>query len=154
MKMREQMRQEFLFFKKNKGLKEHLKFKKWILDNGESFTKIDKVLSMKLSKMNDCKIKECYRNALMSDLTGKYRFFEGWIWSKQIPIMIEHAWLVDGNKVIDPTMIISPDGRDRVKDMEWFGVELPRKFVQDKTFKSKVTDSWLASWFLEKQEVK
>jgi len=82
-------------------------FYKWQLDNGKIFTDIDEKTSRGLSEKYRCKIKNCYNNCMIIALVNDdLEYYEGYVYSENL-ILLEHAWLVKDNKVIDPTLAIS-----------------------------------------------
>ena len=123
---------------------------KWFKKNAEIFRKVDKRTSKLLAKQHDCQLKECYHNAWKADVTGRYRYFEGYVISDNIPLAMAHSWLVDKNKgtVIDPTLILDvnyDDGkpiRNRLGD-KYVGVEIPREWLNKTCFKLERTGDFM-----------
>jgi len=144
-----------------------LMFKEWFYNNSKKFTKVNEELSRKISEDENCKIKECYRNAWISTVCNSHlKYFEGYVASMSIPI--PHAWLVDTDgMVVDPTLIINGErmvkqlkkygvtdrkcNRNRLGD-EYFGMEIPIDFVNKMTFKKKITGEWIFEYFRKQQE--
>jgi hypothetical protein len=77
--------------------------------------------------------KECYRNSALTVIRkpDKYDYVEGYYASPDLPIKIEHAWLVDKEtgKVVDPTLGWRPKAA-------YHGVRFDRKFVIRKMVKN------------------
>ena len=121
----------------------------WFVKNAEIFTKVNKKTSKILAEKHDCKIKECYKNAWECDVMGKYRYFEGYAVSQNIPLALHHAWLVDKKgTVIDPTLILDvsyDDGkpiRNRTAK-KYVGVEIPRHWINKTAFKLERTGDFM-----------
>lgn len=56
---------------------------------------------------------ECFRNAYNAIGSGTY--CEGYGWRNGLPILIHHAWRVDGNQAIDSTW-------DRPEECQYWGI--------------------------------
>lgn len=142
------------------------KFLDWFLKNSEQFTDIDKKLSEKVSIEVDAKIKQCYYNTWKGSWNREYKYYEGYLWSKKVPLPIEHSWLVSDGKIIDPTMIIPSykvkkqlkkygmggdnyEGRSFLDDQnEYVGVHIPTDTLNKFVMKSKKTGGFLLEFFL------
>ena len=130
----------------------------WFCNHAELFKKVDKKTSKELSEKHNCKVKECYYNAFMSDIGRKYRYFEGYVQNKGLPLTA-HSWLVDSKgNVIDPTLIIDvPAGKDdeEIKNRcgdYYIGIEIPRDWLRKTLLKSFRTESTLVKYYNYKKE--
>ncbi len=163
---------------KEKGniMSNQYKYLKWFLDNSEHFTDVDIDSSHTVSRQHDCQVKSCYYNCWKVVSCGNLknlRYFEGYVWSKRVPIPLEHCWLVDSKgKVIDPTLIISGDlaykqmkkeypqwtrkdfdtSKKRFGD-EYYGIEFPIPYLNKLVFKHRKTGGFLIELFLSKGQV-
>lgn len=150
-------------------------YKKWLLGNGLTFKNINKDLSKQVSQRIMARIKSCYYNTWSAisyeDLELKY--FEGFVYSKTVPIPIEHGFAVTSDgQVIDPTLAISGKelasqmkkidpqryykardrlGQDQFGD-EYFGIEIPLEFVNHRILKEKQMTPSLFSYYLKEAE--
>jgi len=105
MGLKQHLRLEIKGWKKFKSQSELVKYKEWILNEGTLFTKVNIFLSQQLAKEYNCKIKSCYKNVWdIASIQSDFKFFEGYIWNKRIPMPMEHAFLVRDGAVIDPTL--------------------------------------------------
>lgn len=131
------------------------KYRRWFHSTGKLFQTVDKQQSKDLAVDLKAELKQCHTNctrAILFDFRNKYRYFEGEVMWRGIPI--QHSFLLDQKgKVIDPTMGISEKirikkakkyGIDLKNDpvtfgTEYFGVEISKtnvlKLVQDKRMK-------------------
>jgi hypothetical protein len=153
-------------YRKFKSQKFMLPYKEWFYKNARTFTKVDEKISEKLSLQHDCQIKECYRNSWIATCgRPDLKYFEGFVASEEIPIPIEHSWIVNADgKVIDLTLIINgdrlgkqlkknyginekSDRRSRLGD-EYFGLQIPTDFVNKMCFKNKITGTFLFEYFM------
>jgi len=144
-----------------------LMFKEWFNNNSKLFTKVNKEKSLELSLKNNCKVRQCYKNTwLVSIVKRKMKYFEGLVVSENLPIPIDHSWLVDTDgQVIDPTLIITGQrlekqlrkeynitkenfDKNRLGD-EYYGVEIPLDFVNKMCFKHKISGEWLTKFFVQ-----
>ncbi|NIS95434.1 MAG: hypothetical protein GTN97_05905 [Nitrosopumilaceae archaeon] len=143
-----------------------MRFLKWFLKNAQSFTKVDLKKSEEVSVKTDSQIKMCYHNCWKALLDyRKFRYFEGFVWSKELPLPLEHSWLVDTKgRVIDPTLIINAQETARqmkkkygIEDHfkrqfrigdEYLGIEFPYKKLNKLVFQYKRTGSFLPELFL------
>lgn len=100
-----------------------VKFYQYLLTHGKQFNIIDKEKSEKIRTERLCKLKECYYNAQLMALDSDMKYYEGYAVSGQLPIPVEHAWLVSNGKVIDITWydLSKPD---------YFGLEIPKDFIR------------------------
>lgn len=143
----------------------HYKFQKWFLDNAKSFTEVDREQSELLSKKIQAEIKNCYYNSWrVANTDFSLDYYEGFVIDKELPIPIEHSWLVNTRGVvIDPTLIISGDrfkkqmkkygvktreGINRIGS-EYFGVKFTNKQVNQFAIKTKTAGSYLYLLFKE-----
>jgi len=127
-----------------------IEFRTWFANLGQTFKSVDKQLSKKLKKRESCKIKQCYYNAWKCDIIGQMKYFEGFVLSKGCPIELEHSWLVKDGKVVDPTLCIGGRFGD-----EYFGIEIPRQWLNRHVMKTKTTGEFLVDYYLSlKEEVK
>ena len=165
---------ELKLLNKSKHSGNQLKYLKWFLKNAEHFADVDIDTSHTVSREYECVVKSCYHNCWKIVSCGNLknlRYFEGYVWSKRVPIPLEHSWLVDSKgKVIDPTLIITgelaykqmkkeyknierkhftDDDKKRYGD-EYYGVEFPIKDLNKLVFKHKKTGGFLIELFLSK----
>lgn len=143
----------------------HYRFQRWFLDNAKTFKRVDKELSNKFSEKIQAQIKNCYYNSWRvanTDFTLDY--YEGFVIDNELPIPIEHSWLVDKRGfVIDPTLIISgerfrkqmkkygggeKDGVNRI-GTEYFGVKFTNEQINKFAIETKRTGSYLYLLFKE-----
>lgn len=111
------------------------KFYNWQLKNGQLFKNRDKRREKQLmAKGFAHKQKQCYYNSQMAILNlgvnTVAKYYEGWYIPKKIPIPMEHGFLVENGKVIDLT------AKGDVR--EYFGVEIPTKFILQKINETKM----------------
>lgn len=164
---------ELKLLSKTKGVSNQYKYLKWFTDNAEHFTDLDIDSSHTVSRDNDCQVKSCYHNCWKAVAWGnvlKLRYFEGFVWSKRVPIPLEHSWLVTPQgQVVDPTLIIT--GEVAYKQMkkeypnwkrsdlkkterrcgdEYYGIEFPTKYLNKLVIKNKRTGGYLLELFLSK----
>jgi len=164
--------QELEAYRKFKSSEKIIAFKEWFYKESELFTDVDKKMSEEVSLRNDCKIKECYRNTWIS--TSSFRtlkYYEGFVFSEDIPIPIEHSWLVTSDgKIVDPTLIINgkrlaqqlkkykqkpiekcglKERKSRLGD-EYFGVQIPTDFVNKIAIKEMRTGAFVYEYFVQK----
>jgi len=108
------------------------------------------------------KVKECYHNTWLAVLGTNLRYFEGFVWSKEVPIPLEHSWLVkpDG-KVVDPTLGISTEETNRQMkkqyriestrenrlENEYVGVYIPTQILNKFVMKNKRTGGFLFEFY-------
>lgn len=116
----------------------------------------------------NARVKECYHNTWLAVLRTNLRYFEGFVWSKEVPIPLEHSWLIkpDG-KVVDPTLGISTEETNRQMKRKWIakdyklqtqrenrleneyvGVHIPTEILNKFVFKNKRTGGFLFDFFL------
>ena len=116
----------------------------------------------------NARVKECYHNTWLAVLGTNLRYFEGFVWSKEVPIPLEHSWLVkpDG-KVVDPTLGISSEETNRQMKRKWIakdyslettrenrleneyvGVHIPTEILNKFVMKNKKTGGFLFEFFL------
>ncbi len=77
--------------------------------------------------------KECFKNAATLALSSpSYRYYEGYILRAELPLLIHHAWCVNGEaKIADPTL------RDS-SNTEYYGAEFDHKILLDELLRNKV----------------
>ena len=120
-------------------------YHKWLADNGETFTTVDKDDSKRLADEFDCQVKHCFYNAWKINIEeSDYKYYEGLVYAHGIPI--SHGWLVKDGKVIDPTLAVEALGDNDRFGTEYFGIEIPRSF--SKVHKGQIVES-LFRFFLE-----
>ena len=164
---------ELKLLSKSNNMSNQYKYLKWFLDNSEFFNDVDIDSSHTVSRENDCQVKSCYYNCWKAISCGNLknlRYFEGYVWSKRVPLPLEHSWLVDSKgKVVDPTLIITGElaykqmkkeyptfkKKDFVDDKkrygdEYFGVEFPLTYLNKLVFKHRKTGGFLIELFLSK----
>ncbi len=164
----EQVRMEITLMQKHKS--PALDYKEWFCKEAEIFNKVDKDLSEKVSVRTNAEIKHCFINCFRG-LDPGMRYFEGYVWSVDIPIPLEHSWLVKDGVVVDPTLIISGDKlkkqqrkytkkgyalprdstRYRMGD-EYAGVEIPKDWLFKECVKTKKSGPHLFNYFMEKNK--
>lgn len=148
-----------------------LKYKQWIKKEGEVFNKVNEKLSEKISNRYDTEIKQCYINCFRGLSEPGTKYFEGYVWSIDIPIALEHGFLVKDGQVIDPTLIIS--GKKLKKQQakyikkglalprentgyrlgdEYLGVEIPKEWLYKQCVKTGKSGPHLFDYFMEKYE--
>lgn len=69
--------------------------------------KFDKQRSMELATRVGAQPKQCFMNAMRAFhlLGDTARYVEGYVWiSNELPIPIEHAWVEDGEVILDVTL--------------------------------------------------
>ena len=169
---------EFELLKKHKKGNEYsqnqYKYLKWFIDNSKFFNEVDVNLSHTVSRDNQCRVKSCYHNCWKAVSCGNLknlRYFEGFVYSKRVPIPLEHSWLVSPEGlVVDPTLIISGDTAwEQLKEDyhmtekdkrlthdlkrygdQYYGVEFDLQFLNKLVFKHKKTGGFLIELFLSK----
>jgi len=133
------------------------KFKNWFVENQTTFSFINKEKSKEMSTRTRSKIKQCYHNCFRGLWRCDLKYFEGYVWSKAIPIPLDHCWLVnEKGEVIDPTLIISTKqkgGEDRTKDCVYTGVEMQKDWLYKKCFNSMKTGPYLLDYYSEKMQI-
>jgi len=68
--------------------------------------------------------KQCFTNATkLADGSG-LTYCEGFVWRVGIPLAIHHAWCMDGDRVVDPTL------RDVTEEDRFLGVEFDMQTVR------------------------
>lgn len=73
----------------------------------------------------NAQIKECYNNSTKAyfahfEEDKDLRYVEGHVWMpiSQIKIPLEHGWLISGNEIIDPTLVLSTS-EEKLADYEY-----------------------------------
>jgi len=166
--IKEMVKAEIKLYKEHKNMKPALKFKKWFLDNSESYYDVDLRLSKIVAKRVGAEIKQCYTNCWKTIWNSSYKYFEGYVYSS-VTIPLEHCWLVSksSGKVIDPTLgmgvteklkqIKSRYGKKSqlgvIKYVEkqvgdvYMGVQIPNKFVNKMVLDTEYCASVLQDYY-------
>jgi len=164
----EQINAELKVMKNDTSLAKQYKF--WFRQEAEIFRQVDKELSEKVSVRTYAEIKQCFINCFRG-LDPDMKYFEGYVWSLDIPIPLEHSWLVKDGIVVDPTLVISgkrlekqqkkyikkgyrlPSSNDRYRlGDEYAGVEIPKDWLFKECLKTKKSGPHLFNYFMEKKE--
>ena len=143
------------------------RYYKWLAKNGRSFKVVNVKDSKRLGRMGQ--VKNCYGNSWRAmDFAGKkFRYFEGYFIKANLPIPIEHAFLVNElDQVVDPTMGMRPsdvkagmrkyvkaglsNGSFKPYDFgdEYFGVEIPKKWIDAELLRVQMFNGVALSYFL------
>ncbi len=94
----------------------------WLKQNSTSYTIIDKETSELFRDRYHSKIKACYTNCWkIAICEPEYSFYIGHVSALGLPL--SHAFLVKDNKVIDPTLAIKVDDRERY-GTEYYGMPI------------------------------
>jgi hypothetical protein len=96
----------------------------FLLRNGKKFFSQPKPRRYKMRMA-----KFCFHNSreLVSRSKGKLRYAEGYIVSPDLPLLIHHAWCVDGeDRVIDVTLRDYQTGESRAGAAQYFGLVIPK----------------------------
>lgn len=129
-----------------------VEYKNWLITNSISFSKHDVDLkeSERFHNMFDTKIKQCFYNCWHGLFNRQLRYFEGFVASKKIPVVMEHAWMVTrDNKIIEPTFIIpTPLDEDRIPD-DYFGMELDTDWVLKESAIVKKSGPYLIDYYVQ-----
>ena len=105
----------------------------WIIKNGVCLTGIDLERTERQPFYGPAKIKDCYYNSMVcQSFNNELEYWEGWA-AGIIPT--NHAWNVQDNSVIDLTWSKLDYMRDNPEQVAYFGVAIPREFVQERLFK-------------------
>ncbi len=129
-------------------------YQKWVLENSQLFSEVNVKESEEVAQRVGAKVKQCFYNCWKALVPEQYKYFEGTVATKAIPIPLEHCWLVKDGKVIDPTLIINVGKiKNRLGD-EYFGVEIPIKYALKMGFKLKLAGPYLPHFYLERFEKK
>ena len=105
----------------------------WIIENGVCLTGLDLEKSESQAFFAQSQIKQCYYNSMMAQsLNRELEYWEGWA-AGIIPT--NHAWNVQDNSVIALTWSKLDYMRDNPEQVVYFGVAIPREFVQERLFK-------------------
>ena len=125
------------------------KYHKWILKHGKSFKGSErdtKKESLLIEHNHPHGIKKCYYNSqVLLTISDKFQYYEGWYITENLPIPLEHAFIVYNGKVID----LTSNGRFQV--IEYFGVPIPTKYVLLQILKDSKSDAFLFRYWREKQ---
>jgi hypothetical protein len=143
---------EYTLISNGKFNPNQVKYYAWILKNAQLFRDVDKERSKEFAKNLGLKIRQCYKNAWMISSYG-IRYFEGFVWSERVPIPIEHGWGVLDGKVIDPTLAIKVKGNDDRFGNEYYGIEFPKKTIDDLVWKNKCTGTFLTEYFMMENKI-
>ena len=105
----------------------------WIIENGVCLTGLDLEKAERQPFYGPAKIKDCYYNSMVcQSFNRELEYWEGWA-AGIIPT--NHAWNVQDNSVIDLTWSKLDYMRDNPEQVVYFGVAIPREFVQERLFK-------------------
>lgn len=124
-----------------------LGYRKWLLNNFKYFTKVDVKESKRLSE--NAQVKRCYHNCFNEMTDSRFKYFEGYTWTEEIPIPLEHCWLVKDDQVIDPTLAINVKNITNRLGDEYLGVEIPKDFVFKKAVKVKKSGPFIFDYYNE-----
>jgi len=86
---------------------------RWFRERATVFTRFDAEESRRLSEMSGARVRQCYANCARS--AYGYDYYEGFAWVLDA-MWVEHAFLVRGGVVVDPTLAIG----DRLRDGTFF----------------------------------
>ena len=122
------------FFYNNKVPK--IQFYEYIIIHGDYFTDSQRNIKEEqkyIKALYPNQWKACYQNSLQLALAIKeIKYYEGWYITDVISVPFEHAFCVnDKNQVID----LTANGKFEVK--EYFGLEIPEKYIWKKISKTK-----------------
>jgi len=140
--------------KKKNGLFEYLEFLigmsnsiaadyyKWILREGQFFSK-DKILrDLPPLVMTKPKRKQCYYNSQLAAIENDdLEYYEGWAISDGIPIPLSHGFNVLDRKVVDYTW---------KNGIEYFGIRIPKNFYLREMIRTKTAGTILFQFWKEK----
>lgn len=102
------------------------------LQKGQSFLYRNESKSLeKFCRINNAKIKECYRNSLLLAMACEnIEYVEGYMYIADIPFPIEHAWNYEpiSNNIIDTTAHVAKFKFDTI---EYFGVVIPKEVLEE-----------------------
>jgi len=144
----------------------HYQFQKWFLSKAKLYTTVNEKLSKQISENINAEIKNCYYNCWKAlNESHSFDYCEGFAISNDLPIPIEHSWLLDSSgRVIDPTLIIS--GSELQKQLkkydqdirsdrpnrlgsEYYGIKYKRQQVNNLALKTKKAGCFLYHLFTE-----
>jgi hypothetical protein len=111
------------------------------LQKGQSFLyRKENPTLEKFCRINNAKIKECYRNSLLLAMACEnIEYVEGYMSVADIPFPIEHAWNYEpnSNDIIDTTAHVAKFKFDTI---EYFGVIIPKEvleeYIEKETYKT------------------
>jgi len=86
---------------------------RWFRERATVFTRFDAAESRRLSEMSGARVRQCYANCARSSYG--YDYYEGFAWVLDT-MWVDHAFLVRGGVVVDPTLAIG----DRLRDGTFF----------------------------------
>ena len=160
---------ELTLLQENKNRNKQLDYKKWFIENLEEFYEVDEKLSEIVAEKVQAKVKSCYQNSWKASMDRSLRYFEGLVFSHDLPIPLEHSWLVTkDNKVVDPTMGISESekekqmkkkyGMERKGNLtrhfgdEYVGIHIPTETLNKFCWKKKMTGDFLIDYYLQEKK--
>ena len=117
---------------------------KWVLEHGKYFDgkSRDKETERKMIEMCFSHSEmECYYNSQMLVLNGRdFEYYEGWyVPDKLFPI--SHGFVVSNGRVVDVTV------NSRHEVLEYFGVNIPNKFVASSIKRRKITEPLIVEYW-------
>jgi len=128
------------------------KYKVWFAKECEIFYEVDRTKSKKIAERFNTELKQCYYNSFKALSEPGMKYYEGYVWSIDVPIPLEHSWLVKDGKVIDSTLILDTDfSKDRTGD-EYAGIEISKHKLYKMCLKNGKTGPHLFDYFMEKTE--
>ena len=69
--------------------------------------------------------KECFCNAAKYAMLGGGDYAEGFVWHPELPVLIHHAWIMEGEQVVEITLTHDNKFHD---DARYFGIRVPHVF--------------------------
>jgi len=152
------IKMNLLQFKQNELKMFHEKFKddacfkflKWFMNDSIYITDINLELSKELSK--NAEPKSCYANCFRILHKTNLRYIEGYVYSKKLPIPIEHAYMIDeNNKIVDPTLAINESKTGMLQDQQYLGKIIDKTTLTNMLMKRKTYDNNLIELYLKTQ---
>jgi len=120
---------------------------KWVLSQGKIFTDEDRNKDKEKELINQNhshKQKQCFYNShILLTRYDDFEYYEGWYITENLPIPIEHGFIVYKGKIIDITV------NSKFKVIEYFGVKIPTEFVCTRILKNRYSDSMLFWYWKE-----
>ena len=93
-------------------------YRRWFEERATVFTDVDSEASSRLARL--CKMQQCYANCARNEFGG-LDYYEGLVMVPSLGIPIDHAFLVRGTRVVDPTLAIG----DRIeRGTAWAGIRI------------------------------